>query len=71
MEPGTVSQPIRTQSGYHILLLRAKGDALQGDVTLAEVAKHLACTRYKCRFAGARLKLLRKRPSSGFVGGMP
>jgi len=37
MEPGTASQPIRTQSGYHILLLRAKGDALQGDVTLAEV----------------------------------
>jgi peptidyl-prolyl cis-trans isomerase SurA len=37
MEPGTVSQPIRTQSGYHIMLLRAKGDALQGDVTLAEV----------------------------------
>jgi peptidyl-prolyl cis-trans isomerase SurA len=37
METGTVSQPIRTQSGYHILLLRAKGDALQGDVTLAEV----------------------------------
>ncbi len=37
METGTVSQPIRTQSGYHIVLLRAKGDALQGDVTLAEV----------------------------------
>jgi peptidyl-prolyl cis-trans isomerase SurA len=37
MEPGTVSQPIRTQSGYHIILLRAKGDALQGDPSLAEV----------------------------------
>jgi hypothetical protein len=41
------------------------------DVTMAEVAKHLACQRYKCRFVGARLKLLRKRPSSGFVAGMP
>lgn len=41
------------------------------DVTMAEVAKHLACQRYKCRWVGARLKLLRKRPSSGFVGGMP
>jgi hypothetical protein len=41
------------------------------DVTLDEVAKHLACTRYKCRSSGARLKLLRKRPSSGFVAGMP
>jgi peptidyl-prolyl cis-trans isomerase SurA len=37
MDPGTVSQPIRTQSGYHIILLRAKGDALQGDANLAEV----------------------------------
>ena len=37
MNPGTVSQPIRTQSGYHIVLLRAKGDALQGDANLAEV----------------------------------
>ena len=37
MIPGTVSAPIRTQSGYHIVLLRAKGDALQGDANLAEV----------------------------------
>jgi peptidyl-prolyl cis-trans isomerase SurA len=37
MDTGTVSPPIRTQSGYHIILLRAKGDALQGDPTLAEV----------------------------------
>jgi peptidyl-prolyl cis-trans isomerase SurA len=37
MDPGTVSPPIRTQSGYHIVLLRAKGDALQGDANLAEV----------------------------------
>jgi peptidyl-prolyl cis-trans isomerase SurA len=31
MNPGEVSEPIRTQSGYHILLLRAKGNALEGD----------------------------------------
>jgi peptidyl-prolyl cis-trans isomerase SurA len=31
MEPGTISAPIRTQSGYHILFLRAKGNALEGD----------------------------------------
>jgi len=37
MEPGTVSSPVRTQGGYHILLLRAKGDALAGDPNLAEV----------------------------------
>ena len=37
MTPGTVSEPIRTQSGYHIVLLRAKGDALAGDESLAEV----------------------------------
>jgi len=37
METGTVSQPIRTQNGYHIILLRAKGEALQGDPNLAEV----------------------------------
>lgn len=41
------------------------------DVTMAEVAKHLACARYKCRWVGARIKLLRNRPSSGFVAGMP
>src|SRR5437660_5965075 len=33
------------------------------DVKMAEVAKHLACACYKCRWVGARLKLLRKRPS--------
>jgi peptidyl-prolyl cis-trans isomerase SurA len=37
MNPGEVSEPIRTQSGYHILLLRAKGNALQGDPNEAEV----------------------------------
>ena len=37
MEPGTISNPIRTQGGYHILLLRAKGDALAGDPAEAEV----------------------------------
>lgn len=41
------------------------------DVTIAEVAKHLACQRFKCRFVGARLMVLRKRSSSGFVAGMP
>ncbi len=41
------------------------------DVTLAEVAKDLACKRYKCRHAGVRLKLIRSRETSGFVGGMP
>jgi len=29
--------PVRTQSGYHILFLRAKGDALAGDPNEAEV----------------------------------
>ncbi len=37
MEPGQISAPIRTQDGYHILLLRAKGDALQGDPAESEV----------------------------------
>ena len=41
------------------------------DVTMAEVAKHLACQRFKCRFVGTRLKVYRNRPSSGFVAGMP
>ncbi|MDB5395298.1 MAG: hypothetical protein JWM91_2804 [Rhodospirillales bacterium] len=34
---GQVSAPIRTQSGYHIVLVRAKGDALAGDPALSEV----------------------------------
>jgi peptidyl-prolyl cis-trans isomerase SurA len=34
---GQVSAPIRTQSGYHIILVRAKGDALAGDPALSEV----------------------------------
>jgi peptidyl-prolyl cis-trans isomerase SurA len=37
MLPGTVSEPVRTQSGYHIVYLRAKGDALAGDPAQAEV----------------------------------
>ena len=41
------------------------------DVTMAEIAKHLACTGYKCRHVGVRLALLRDEDSSGFVGGMP
>ena len=34
---GQVSPPIRTQSGYHIVIVRAKGDALAGDPALSEV----------------------------------
>jgi peptidyl-prolyl cis-trans isomerase SurA len=34
---GQVSAPIRTQSGYHIVIVRAKGDALAGDPALSEV----------------------------------
>ncbi len=37
MQAGQISAPIRTQAGYHILLLRAKGDALAGDPREAEV----------------------------------
>jgi peptidyl-prolyl cis-trans isomerase SurA len=37
MNPGEISHPVRTQAGYHILLLRAKGDALAGDPTEALV----------------------------------
>jgi peptidyl-prolyl cis-trans isomerase SurA len=37
LSPGEISPPIRTQSGYHIMLLRAKGDALAGDPNEAEV----------------------------------
>lgn len=37
MSGGQISAPIRSQSGYHILFLRAKGDALAGDPTQAEV----------------------------------
>jgi hypothetical protein len=41
------------------------------DVKLAEVAKHLACQRYKCSHVGVQLKLIRPYETSGFVGGMP
>lgn len=41
------------------------------DVSMSEVARHLACRRYKCRHVGVRLKLLRVRETSGFVGGIP
>ena len=41
------------------------------DVKLDEVAKNLACPRPGCRHAGARLTLINKEDSSGFVGGMP
>lgn len=41
------------------------------DVRLAEVARHLACTRFGCRHAGVRLTVLRNDETSGFVGGMP
>ncbi|MEP7354704.1 MAG: hypothetical protein ABI824_15860 [Acidobacteriota bacterium] len=41
------------------------------DVRMAEVARHLACTRYKCRYVGVRLLVIRKQETSGFVGGMP
>jgi peptidyl-prolyl cis-trans isomerase SurA len=34
---GKPSEPIRTQAGWHILLVRAKGDALEGDPAQAEV----------------------------------
>jgi peptidyl-prolyl cis-trans isomerase SurA len=34
---GKASEPIRTQAGWHILLVRAKGDALEGDPAQAEV----------------------------------
>jgi peptidyl-prolyl cis-trans isomerase SurA len=37
MSIGQISAPIRTESGYHILFLRTKGDALAGDPTQAEV----------------------------------
>lgn len=37
LSPGQISAPIRTQAGYHIVLLRAKGDALAGDQNEAEV----------------------------------
>jgi peptidyl-prolyl cis-trans isomerase SurA len=37
MSPGEVSAPIRTQSGYHILLLREKGSVLAGDPLEAKV----------------------------------
>ncbi len=37
MKVGQMSPPIRTQSGFHILYLRAKGDALAGNPAEAEV----------------------------------
>jgi len=39
MTPGQISEPVRTQAGYHLLFLRAKGDALAGDP--AEALVHL------------------------------
>jgi hypothetical protein len=41
------------------------------NVTLAEVARDLACVRPGCRHAGVRLALLRRDETSAFVGGMP
>jgi hypothetical protein len=41
------------------------------DVRMSEVAKHLACNRYKCRHVGVRLAIIKKQDTSGFVGGMP
>ena len=41
------------------------------DVTMAEVAKHLACRRYKCPHVGVRLNILRQHQNSGFIGGLP
>ncbi len=41
------------------------------NIRLSEVARHLACARYKCRHVGVRISLIRKRKASGFVGGMP
>ena len=41
------------------------------DVTLAEVAKDIACPRPHCGHAGARITLVRNEDTSGFVGGMP
>ena len=41
------------------------------DVRMSEVAKYLACRRYKCHSVGVRLSVLKNRDTSGFVGGMP
>lgn len=41
------------------------------DVRMSEVAKHLACKRYKCPHVGVRIKVIRRHDTSGFVGGMP
>lgn len=41
------------------------------DMRMNEVAKHLACTRFKCRQIGVRLTLVRNEETSGFVAGMP
>jgi peptidyl-prolyl cis-trans isomerase SurA len=35
--PGQITPPIRTQAGYHIILVRSKGSALAGDPTQAMV----------------------------------
>ncbi len=41
------------------------------DVRLDEVARHLACVRFKCRHVGVRITVVRTEDTSGFVGGMP
>lgn len=41
------------------------------DVRLDDVARFLACARYKCRSVGVRLAVIRNADTSGFVGGMP
>ena len=54
------------QSPVHLLL---KVD--HRDVRLDEVAKNLACPKHSCLHVGVRLSLIKKEPTSGFVGGMP
>ena len=41
------------------------------DVRLSEVAKHLTCTRYKCRSVGVRITVVLNEETGGFVGGLP
>lgn len=41
------------------------------DVTLSEVADNLSCPKPGCRHVGARVTLVTKGDTSGFVGGMP
>ena len=44
LAPGEISEPIRTESGYHILFLRQKGSILSGDPTEATVhLKNTSC----------------------------